>query len=324
MRSASACASFGERDAVEQVERRRAVRALAEPGSRVRLRVEVDDERRLAGLREAGGEVDRGRRLADAALLVRERVDPAGHTRHASYASGRFRATPGRRGKPGGVGPSLRRTSSPAAVLLELGRRAARPPARPRSASAVGPTQSTAAPPGATSGRHHSAATGGGASAFATATPPARRAPAPRRGRTRPARSAGRASSARGTRTCAASPRAASTSRSGSATASGIPGAPPPEPTSTIGPSKRRTSSSAAQAPSRARAAPPRRRDRVSPGVATTLGEPALESHGADRRRSGWARCPRSRLDAGVVLQAEVHDLALDRRHRLELDRRAV
>ena len=63
---------LGERRAVEQVVARRAVRAHAEPGGRVRLRVEVDDERPLAGLREAGGEVDRGRRLADAALLVRK------------------------------------------------------------------------------------------------------------------------------------------------------------------------------------------------------------------------------------------------------------
>ena len=69
---------LGERRAVEQVVARRAVRAHAEPRGRVRLRVEVDDERALAGLREAGGEVDGGRRLADAALLVRERVDP-GH-----------------------------------------------------------------------------------------------------------------------------------------------------------------------------------------------------------------------------------------------------
>ena len=67
-----------ERRAVEQVVARGAVRAHAEPGGRVRLRVEVDDERPLAGLREARGEVDRSRRLADAALLIRKRVDP-GH-----------------------------------------------------------------------------------------------------------------------------------------------------------------------------------------------------------------------------------------------------
>ena len=69
---------LGERRAVEQVVARGAVRAHAETGGRVRLRIEVDHERALAGLREAGGEVDRSRRLADAALLIRKRVDP-GH-----------------------------------------------------------------------------------------------------------------------------------------------------------------------------------------------------------------------------------------------------
>src|SRR5207302_4115168 len=58
---------LGKRSAVEEVVARRAVRALAQPRGRVRLRVEVDDERSLAGLRQAGGEVDRGRRLADPA-----------------------------------------------------------------------------------------------------------------------------------------------------------------------------------------------------------------------------------------------------------------
>ena len=69
---------LGERRAVEQVVARGAVRAHAETGGRIRLRIEVDHERALAGLREAGGEVDGSRRLADAALLIRERVDP-GH-----------------------------------------------------------------------------------------------------------------------------------------------------------------------------------------------------------------------------------------------------
>src|SRR5205085_9446414 len=69
-----------KRRTVEQVVARGAVGAHAEPRRRVRLRVEVDDERPLPGLGEAGGEVDRSRRLADAALLVRERVDP-GHPR---------------------------------------------------------------------------------------------------------------------------------------------------------------------------------------------------------------------------------------------------
>jgi len=69
---------LGERSAVEEVVARRSVRAHPEPGRRVGLRVEVDDERTLAGLRKAGGKIDGGRRLTDAALLVRESVDP-GH-----------------------------------------------------------------------------------------------------------------------------------------------------------------------------------------------------------------------------------------------------
>src|SRR5205823_4082291 len=69
-----------ERDPIEQVERRAPVGALTQARGRVRLRVEVDDERPLTRLRETCCEVDRGRRLADAALLVGKRVHPAGHT----------------------------------------------------------------------------------------------------------------------------------------------------------------------------------------------------------------------------------------------------
>ena len=42
----------------------------AQPGRGVALRIEVDDQRPLAELGQAGTEVDRGGRLADAALLV--------------------------------------------------------------------------------------------------------------------------------------------------------------------------------------------------------------------------------------------------------------
>src|SRR5207248_4242807 len=112
-----------------------AVRALAEARGRVRLRVEVDDERPLARLREAGGEVDRGRRLADPALLVRERIDRARHAIKAIQARGRFLAIPGRRGNPGGVGPSLRRTSRPGGLSTN----------RPASFSAARATASASA-----------------------------------------------------------------------------------------------------------------------------------------------------------------------------------
>ena len=75
------------RRAVEQVVARDAVRLLAEPGGGVRLGVEIDEQRPLARLREAGREVDGSRRLADAALLVRECDDPAGHASSLERAS---------------------------------------------------------------------------------------------------------------------------------------------------------------------------------------------------------------------------------------------
>ena len=49
----------------------------AEPDGRVGLRIDVDEQRLVARLGDAGGDVDGGRRLPDAALLVRDRVDAA-------------------------------------------------------------------------------------------------------------------------------------------------------------------------------------------------------------------------------------------------------
>ena len=46
-------------------------------GRRVSLRVEVEDQHTRAVLGEAGGQVHRGGRLADATLLVRDSHDPA-------------------------------------------------------------------------------------------------------------------------------------------------------------------------------------------------------------------------------------------------------
>src|SRR5581483_5944317 len=133
------------------------------------------------------------------------------------------------------------------------------------------------------------------------------------------------------------------TSRSGSACASGIPGEPPPEPTSTMGPSKPRTRSSARSASStsisRASAS---FRSAVSPGVARTAESQSRSDSSAVadpwRGSGGTGRFPQlvtsarddddvavglralgASLDAGALLQREMHDLALDRRHRLEV-----
>ena len=108
-------------DPVEKVVGGGAVRPFTEPGRRIRLRVEVHDESALAGLGQTRREVDRGRRLSDAALLIRDRVDASGHALESSvglgrrprgYASGRFRAIPGRLGNRSGVGPSFANRSS--------------------------------------------------------------------------------------------------------------------------------------------------------------------------------------------------------------------
>ena len=167
------------------------VRALAEPRGRVRLRVEVDDERALAGLREAGGEVDRGRRLADAALLVREGVDPIPGTRSRLLRpSGRFLATPGRRGKPGGVGPRFSSTSEAGRALDELARRAARRPGRPARRSALGPDARGSPRRPADERQAPLRGDRRRRERLRQRDAEAVRAPAPRRGPTRPSRSA--------------------------------------------------------------------------------------------------------------------------------------
>ena len=71
-----AIASAASASPVEDVVDARAqVLGEAEADGRVGLGVDVDEERRVAGLRDAGGDVDRGRRLPHAALLVRDGVD---------------------------------------------------------------------------------------------------------------------------------------------------------------------------------------------------------------------------------------------------------
>ena len=75
------CTTSASGEIVDQhvVDARR-VRAVldAERGRGVALRVEVDDEHPGAGPGQRCGEVDGGRRLADAALLVRDRQHPSG------------------------------------------------------------------------------------------------------------------------------------------------------------------------------------------------------------------------------------------------------
>ena len=50
-------------------------REVEKRNAAVRLGVEIDEQRLLAAHRQGGGEVDGGRRLADAAFLVRDRYD---------------------------------------------------------------------------------------------------------------------------------------------------------------------------------------------------------------------------------------------------------
>ena len=57
----------------------------AEAGGQIRLRVHVDAEDAAALLGERAGEVDRRRRLADAALLVRDRDDVASQGHHLEW-----------------------------------------------------------------------------------------------------------------------------------------------------------------------------------------------------------------------------------------------
>ncbi len=75
------------------------------PPGRVGLRVHVHQQHARAGLGEAGGQVDRGGRLAHAALLVGDGVD---HARRPAGAAAR----PGRRGKRRGVAAVLRKSCS--------------------------------------------------------------------------------------------------------------------------------------------------------------------------------------------------------------------
>ena len=81
-------AGRSEQDVVD----RKRQRPLVDPRAhrRVALRIEVDDDDALAAPRQPGGEVQGRRRLADAALLVRDAEGPGcGHERHGGSGRGR-------------------------------------------------------------------------------------------------------------------------------------------------------------------------------------------------------------------------------------------
>src|SRR5256885_13584764 len=112
------------------------------------------------------------------------------------------------------------------------------------------------------------------------------------------------------------------TSRSGSATASGIPGAPPPEPTSTTGPSYSDTTSNPRRESSRSTCrASSRSRSDVRPGVSTTARSQASSVNRRDDDVAVRLGALARRLDAVELLQPQVHDLPLDGGHRLEVGR---
>ena len=214
----------------------------------------------------------------------------------ATQANGRFLAIPGRRGKPSGVGPSLRITSRPSwssgpkppascsatrATRSELGGGS-----DPEDRRASGPNERQA-PLGGDRWRRQRLGDGDAELVRLLLLRPAPDDP----------RFGSSLSQRRGSPPCAARLRARSTLRSGSAAASGMPGAPPPEPTSTIGPSKPCTTLDCAQAvleqhpPGLAgvgeRGQPRRLENRRQPA-------PRRRTLGKTTTTSGSARCLRS------------------------------
>ncbi len=212
-----------------------------------------------------------------------------------TQASGRRRATPVRRGKPGGVGPVFRRTASPAGPGDELGGEEAGdggdPPelgrlSHPEHGQATGPDERQA-PLGRDRRR--------GECLRERRHPPSR-SPAPRPGRGQPARCP--APRRPGSRTGAAPPRAARPLARAARQRAGSPGEPFPEPTSTIGPSLAARTGSALRASASSTRRAPARSSEVSPGVSTTArsqsSSAATPQGRARRRRSGSARRLRS------------------------------
>ena len=86
-----------ERASVQQVvgAELQLIGAESEAGGGVCLRIEIDQQHGRSGLGDTRGHVDRRGGLSDAALLIRQGVDPRVHQRDGSGASGRFPAMPG-------------------------------------------------------------------------------------------------------------------------------------------------------------------------------------------------------------------------------------
>ena len=301
-----------ERRAVEQVVARRAVRALAEPGRRVRLRVEIDDEHLLTRLGETGGEVDGCRRLADAALLVREREDRAGHAVHCPRAGGRSAirragacapSPDGAETRPASAPPWGSRTgpASPPAHRHRPGGPPARSPRRRRSARRRGPPRRPA-----TSGRHHSAATGGGASARRDGDAVGLERLLLGAAANDPRRSGSRGRRARGSRLAPHSPRAASPRGRAARRRAGCRASRRPSRRRRSGPAKRASTGSAARLPStwtrcaslavRDRRQPRRLEQGVEPALEPRVGHSACELLPARRRRTAPGSSPSLRV----------------------------
>ena len=249
--------------------------------------------------------------------------DPDGSPDRTDQASGRFFATPGRRGKPGGVGPSLRIASSPAGAGSSCRRRAARRPSATRSGSALGRPRARrrrrAGRAAGTTPRPSAAC----ASAFASATPNVSSSCSSARPQTTPSV---RQLRAQRSRNVALAPlrleqrhlalRQRSRERDPGRAAAGADVDDRPLERA------RRASTARSASSSEHRAAPSLgSRSAVSPGVATTAASQVEHvSDGRDDDEAVRLGALARRLDAGDVLQPQVDDLALDRRHRIELD----
>ena len=278
-------------DAVEQVVAGGAVRPHPEPRGRVRLRVEVDDERALTGLGEARGEVDGGRRLADAALLVRERIDlPAIVARRRGAADGL-----GQRPLAGDSG-AARETGGRRARLAEHARGPAA--SRPSSAASRAATRASSVEVGALADPEHR----GAARADERQAPLGRdrrrrqrlrerdagpvESPAPRRGPGR-TRAFGGAHCSRNVALPAARPRAARTRGRGARARAGSPASRSPSRRRRSDPSKLLDEPAAAPSASveQSTRGRPRGRAPSGPGVSTTARSQASSRlHGAKRR----------------------------------------